>query len=151
MKFEDGTVITSKDVKYAVERSLDKDVFPDGPTYFNDNLDLQGYTTPYKDTDPDKLGLKAIETPDDKTIVFHLKQAFSGFDYFAQLPQHAPVPEAKDTGTKYKEHVVSSGPYMFASNDLGKQFTLVRNPNYDPKTDPDSGPHGAAGQDRRST
>ncbi len=139
IKFEDGTPITSKDIKYAVERSLDKDSFPDGPTYFDENLDLQGYVNAYKDKSPDHLGLKAIETPDDQTIVFHLKKGFSGFDYFAQLPQTAPVPQAKDTGTKYKEHVVSSGPYMFASNDAGKQFTLVRNPNYDPKTDPDSG------------
>jgi peptide/nickel transport system substrate-binding protein len=139
VKFEDGTVITSKDVKYAVERSLDKTAFPDGPTYLNDYLDLQGYTSPYKDSDPNKLGLKAIETPDDNTIIFHLKTTFSGFDYFAQLPATIPVPRAKDNGTKYKEHVVSSGPYMFASNELGKKFTLVRNPNYDPATDPDTG------------
>jgi len=139
VKFEDGTVITSKDVKYAVERSLDKDVFPDGPTYFNDQLDLQGYTTPYKDTDPAKLGLKAIDTPDDTTIVFHLKAPFADFDYFAQLPATIPVPAAKDTGSKYKSHVVSSGPYMFGTNDLGKEFTLVRNPSYDASTDPDTG------------
>ena len=47
-----------------------------------------------------------------------------------------PVPEAKDTGAKYKEHVISSGPYMFETNELGKSFTLVRNPNWDPATDP---------------
>lgn len=139
VKFEDGSVVTSKDVKYAVERSLDKTVFPDGPTYFNDFLDLQGYTTPYKDTDPNKLGLKAIETPDDQTIIFHLKKPFSGFDYFAQLPSTMPVPRAKDNGSKYKQHVVSTGPYMFQTNNLGKNFTMVRNPNYDPATDPDSG------------
>jgi peptide/nickel transport system substrate-binding protein len=33
VKFEHGTVVTSKDVKYAVERSLDKDTFPNGTTY----------------------------------------------------------------------------------------------------------------------
>jgi len=119
VKFEDGTAVTSKDVKYAVERSLDKDTYPNGPTYFNDFLDLQGYTSPYKDSDPNKLGLKAIDTPDDQTIVFHLKTSFSGFDYFAQLPATIPVPQAKDTGSKYKEHVVSTGPYMFQTNDLG--------------------------------
>jgi peptide/nickel transport system substrate-binding protein len=139
VKFEDGTAITSKDVKYGVERSLDKTTFPQGPTYFNDFLDLQGYTSPYKDSDPAKLGLKAIDTPDDQTIIFHLKKPFSGMDYFAQLPATIPVPQAKDTGTKYKEHVISSGPYMFKTNQLGKQFTMVRNPNYDPATDPDSG------------
>jgi peptide/nickel transport system substrate-binding protein len=136
LKYEDGSAITSKDVKYAVERSLDKDVFPDGPSYFNLYLDLQGYTSPYKDSDPNKLGLKAIETPDDQTIVFHLNQAFSDFDYFAMLPQTIPVPAAKDTGAKYKDHVLSSGPYMFSENNAGKNFTLVRNPNWDPKTDP---------------
>ena len=56
VKFEDGSVITSKDVKYAVERSLDKTTFTQGPTYFNDFLDLQGYTSPYQDKDPNKLG-----------------------------------------------------------------------------------------------
>jgi peptide/nickel transport system substrate-binding protein len=139
VKYEDGTPVTSKDVKYAVERSLDKDTFPNGPTYFNDFLDLQGYTSPYKDKDPNKLGLKAIETPDDQTIIFHLNQPFSGMDYFTQLPSTIPVPAAKDTGSKYKEHVMSTGPYMFQSNNLGKNFTLVRNKYYDPKTDPDSG------------
>ena len=124
VKFEDGTPVTSKDVKYAVERSLDKTTFPNGPTYFNDFLDLQGYTTPYEDPDPNKLGLKAVETPDDQTIVFHLVKPFSGFDYFAQLPSTIPVPAAKDTGSKYKEHVVATGPYMFDTNDLGKSFSL---------------------------
>jgi peptide/nickel transport system substrate-binding protein len=136
LKFEDGSAITSKDVKYAVERSLDKDVFVNGPTYFNDFLDLQGYTSPYKDTSADKLGLKAIDTPDDQTIVFHLKQAFGGFDYFAMLPATIPVPQKADTGIKYKEHVVSSGPYKFETNNLGKDFTLVRNTNWDSATDP---------------
>jgi peptide/nickel transport system substrate-binding protein len=139
VKFEDGSVITSKDVKYAVERSLDKDTFPNGPTYLNDFLDLKGYTSPYKDSDPNKLGLKAIDTPDDNTIIFHLKKPFAGFDYFAQLPATVPVPRAKDTGTKYKEHVVSSGPYKFETNQLTKKFTMVRNTFYDPATDPASG------------
>jgi peptide/nickel transport system substrate-binding protein len=136
VKYEDGTAITSKDVKYAVERSLDKDTFVNGPTYFNDFLDLQGYKSPYKDSSPDKLGLKAIETPDDRTIVFHLAKPFGGFDYFTMLPATIPVPVAKDTGTKYKEHVVSSGPYKFETNNAGKNFSLVRNTNWDPATDP---------------
>ncbi|MBO0867185.1 MAG: ABC transporter substrate-binding protein [Micromonosporaceae bacterium] len=136
IKFEDGTPVTSKDVKYAVERSLDKQTFTQGPTYLNDFLDLQGYTSPYNDPTPDKLGLKAVDTPDDLTIVFHLIKPFSGFDYFAMLPATIPVPRAKDSGTNYKQHVVSTGPYMFQTNNPGKNFTLVRNPNWDPATDP---------------
>lgn len=136
VKYEDGTPITSMDVKYDVERTLDKNTFPNGPTYFNDFLDLQGYTSPYNDTTPGHLGLKAIETPDPSTIIFHLAKSFAGFDYFAMLPATIPVPQAKDTGTKYKEHVVSSGPYMFDTYESGKSFSLKRNPNWDPSTDP---------------
>jgi peptide/nickel transport system substrate-binding protein len=139
LKFEDGTPITSTDVKYAVARSLDKDILVNGPTYFGDFLDLKGYAGPYKDKDLTMANFTAVETPDDQTIVFHLAKPFAGFDYLAMLPATAPVPPAKDTGTKYKEHVVSSGPYMFKTNELGKGFTLVRNPNFDAKTDPDTG------------
>ena len=139
LKYEDGTPITSKDVKYAVARSLDKDILVNGPTYFKDFLDLQGYAGPYKDKDLTMANFKAVETPDDQTIIFHLVKPFAGFDFLAMLPATAPVPPEKDTGTKYKEHVISSGPYMFKTNELGKSFTLVRNPNYDPKTDPDTG------------
>lgn len=135
VKYEDGTPITSKDVKYAVLRQLDKKTFVNGPTYFNDWLDLPKdfksvYTTPNVNTD------KAIETPDDQTIVFHLNRAYSGFDNFAALPATVPVPKDKDTGIKYRQHVIASGPYKFDKVEEGKQYTLVRNENWDPATDP---------------
>ena len=133
LKYEDGTPITSKDVKYAVLRTVDKDTLVNGPTYFGDFLDLKGYQGPYKQPNADT---DAITTPDDRTIVFHLKTPYSGFDYFAMLPATVPVPKAKDTGVKYKEHVIASGPYMFQSYEQGKSITLVRNPNWDQATDP---------------
>ena len=133
LKYEDGTPITSKDVEYAVSRSLEKDTLVNGPTYFNDFLDLKGYKGPYSSKGKDN---PAIDTPDDRTIVFHLIKPFGGFDYFTQYPATAPVPQAKDTGVKYKEHVVSSGPYKFEKYEAGKGFTLVRNNQWDPKTDP---------------
>jgi hypothetical protein len=86
VKFEDGTAITSKDVKYAVERSIDKDVLVNGPTYFDDFL--TGATT-RAPTRARASSDKAIDTPDDRTIVFHLKDAFGGFDYLAMLPMTA--------------------------------------------------------------
>jgi peptide/nickel transport system substrate-binding protein len=139
IKYEDGTPVTSTDVKYAIARSMDKDVLVNGPTYFADFLDLKGYAGPFKDKDKTMKNFTAVETPDDRTIVFKLVKPFSGFDYLAMLPATAPVPPDKDTGTKYKEHVISTGPYKFESNELGKRFTMVRNENYDPKSDPDTG------------
>ena len=135
VKYEDGTPVTSKDVKHAVLRSTDKATFPNGPAYFEAFLDLpEGYKGPYKskgvNTD------QAIETPDDKTIVFKLKQPFGGFDYMAQLPQTVPVPEAKDTGAEYRNTVLSTGPYKFEGLQPDKSFALVRNDQWDPATDP---------------
>jgi len=135
LKFEDGSPITSADVKYAVERSTDKTVLPDGPTYFDDMLNWpRAYLGPYKT--PNVNTDSAIETPDPNTVVFHLKSPFAGFDYLAQLPQTAPVPKAKDTGTKYQEHVISSGPYKFTNYKSGKGFDLVRNDQWSKSTDP---------------
>jgi peptide/nickel transport system substrate-binding protein len=135
VKYEDGTEVKAADVKHAVLRSTDKQTFPNGPAYFEAFLDLPaGYQGPYKSKGVDTTS--AIETPDDYTIVFKLKQPFGGFDYLAQLSQTVPVPEAKDTGAKYKEHVISTGPYKFGTNEIGKGFTLVRNDQWDQATDP---------------
>jgi peptide/nickel transport system substrate-binding protein len=135
VKFDDGTTVTSKDVGYAVARSIDKETFPNGPAYFDAMLNWPaGYKGPYKSKGVDYSS--AISTPDDSTIVFHLKQPFAGFDYLAQLPQTMPVPQAKDTGATYRNKVVSSGPYKFANMDPGKSFKLVRNDQWDQTTDP---------------
>ncbi|MCH0571388.1 ABC transporter substrate-binding protein [Streptomyces sp. MUM 136J] len=136
LKYEDGTAITSKDVKYAVERSnFARDVLSLGPNYFQQFLDGgDKYKGPYKDKSD--AGLSSIETPDDTTIVFHLNRAFQEFDYLVASPQTAPVPKAKDTGVDYVKHIVSSGSYKFQSYEEGKQVVLVRNDNWDAKTDP---------------
>ncbi|MFL6027962.1 MAG: ABC transporter substrate-binding protein [Friedmanniella sp.] len=135
VKFDDGKEVTSSDVKYAVLRSIDKETFPNGPAYFDAILDLpSGYKGPYKSPDADTDS--AIETPDPSTIVFHTKQPFASFDYLAQLSQTMPVPKDKDTGSKYKNAIVSTGPYKFADLQPGKSFNLVRNDQWDQATDP---------------
>ena len=135
VKFEDGTEVTSADVKYAVLRSTDKQTFPNGPAYWEAILDLpEGYKGPYKS--PNVNTDSAIETPDKYTIVFHTKQPFAAFDYLAQQPNTMPVPKDKDTGAKYRNSIVSSGPYKFADLQPGKSFNLVRNDQWDPATDP---------------
>ncbi|MGV9322739.1 ABC transporter substrate-binding protein [Streptomyces sp. NPDC003660] len=135
LKYQDGSPITSKDVKYAVERSnFARDVLSLGPNYFQQLLaDGDKYKGPYKDKNA--KGLSSIVTPDDTTIVFHLKQAFQEFDYLVAAPQTAPVPQAKDNGVDYVKNIVSSGSYQFQSYDDGKQAVLVRNKNWDAKND----------------
>ncbi|MEU4200357.1 ABC transporter substrate-binding protein [Streptomyces sp. NPDC039022] len=137
LKYDDGKPITSKDVKYAVERSnFARDVLSLGPNYFQTYLkdNEGGYKGPYKDPSPE--GLKSIETPDDQTIVFRLKQPFAEFDYLVSAPQTAPVPKARDKGADYTKNIASSGSYKFDTYEEGKKVVLVRNPNWDAKTDP---------------
>lgn len=136
-KFEDGTPITSKDIKYAVERVFATDVISGGPTYFLCILtkcDATG-SSPYKGPYLDKKGLSSIETPDDSTITFKLVKPFADFNYLMQLPGAAPVPAAKDTRDKYAQHPVASGPYKVQSYSPGKSLVLVRNTAWDPSTD----------------
>ncbi|MEU8396060.1 ABC transporter substrate-binding protein [Nonomuraea sp. NPDC048892] len=133
LKFEDGTPITSADVAYAVLRSMDSG-FEQGTSYFDLMLDLPaGYQGPYKS--PTAVTTSAIETPDDRTIVFHLKEPFATFDHLVQLPETIPVPKAKDTRDGYKLKVVSSGPYRFA-RVAENSVVLERNPNWSPESDP---------------
>jgi peptide/nickel transport system substrate-binding protein len=138
VKYEDGTTVTSQDVKYAVERTFDRSVLPNGPSYFASLLagNAAKYPGPFKDRSKNLMGLTAVTTPDPTTIVFQLKVPFADFNYVVAFPQTAPVPPAKDTGANYQLHPLSTGPYMFQSYQLNKQYTLVPNPNWSPSTDP---------------
>jgi peptide/nickel transport system substrate-binding protein len=140
IKFEDGTTVTSSDVKYAVERTFDRGLFPLGPAYFPSLLggNAASYPGPYKDRSKNLMGLTAVDTPDATTIVFHLAKPFADFDYVAAIPQTAPVPPSKDTGANYQLHPISTGPYKFQSYQLNKQLVLVPNTFWKASTDPNA-------------
>jgi peptide/nickel transport system substrate-binding protein len=132
LKYEDGTAITSADIKYGIERSFAPELSGGAP-YLRDWLvGAAGYQGPYKD----KKGLTAIETPDARTIVFHLNKPEGEFPYLATQTQFTPVPKAKDTGTKYEEHPISSGPYKVVRNENdGETLLLERNTYWSASTD----------------
>ena len=140
VKFEDGTTVTSADVKYAVERTFDRSVLPLGPSYFPLLLKPQSpaYPGPYKDRSKNLMGLNAVQTPNATTIVFHLAKPFADFNYVVAIPQTAPVPPDKDTGANYQLHPYSTGPYKFQSYQLNKQTTLVPNTDWKASTDPNA-------------
>ncbi|WP_256725837.1 ABC transporter substrate-binding protein [Streptomyces sp. IMTB 2501] len=131
VKFEDGRPITSRDIKYGVERTFAAEL-PEGPPYAR--MWLAGgrsYKGPYKD----KHGLASIETPDDRTIVFTLDRPVADFGSAVSLPTFAPVPQDKDTGVRYDSRPFSSGPYKIGAFEPKKRLTLVRNTHWSPATD----------------
>jgi peptide/nickel transport system substrate-binding protein len=137
VRFENEQPITSRDVKYGIERSFASDVVVGGPIRAVELLDDPDnpYPGPYQDEAADRLGLPAIETPDDRTVVFRLRAATPDFPYVLALPSSSPVPIAADTGAGYGADPVSSGPYAITSVDAQTGIVLDRNPQWDPATD----------------
>jgi peptide/nickel transport system substrate-binding protein len=136
LKYEDGSPITAKDVKYAIARTFDRGILGNGPSYFAHMcIDAGSYKGPYKDKNINDF--KCVETPDDTTVVIKFKDPFPDMNYLVAFPQTAPVPQAKDTGAQYALHPISSGPYMWQGKFQPKVGgTLVRNPNWDAASDP---------------
>jgi len=137
VRFETGRSITSRDVKYGIERSFASEVVVGGPTYVVDLLDDEAdpYPGPYQDETADRLGLRSIATPDDRTIVFTLTTPTPDFPFVMALPSSSPVPAEKDTGGAYGDDPISSGPYMITSVDAQAGIAFERNPQWDPATD----------------
>ena len=137
VRFENGRPITSRDVKYGIERSFASDVIVGGPTYVVDLLDDPNnqYAGPYQDEAPDKLGLASVETPDDLTIIFRLRAPQPDFPFVMALPSSSPVPIEADTGGAYGNDPVSSGPYVITSVDPATGIVFDRNAQWDPATD----------------
>jgi peptide/nickel transport system substrate-binding protein len=119
LKWQDGTPITTADIKYGLERVFATDVINGGPNQYYlcylskcDSKGNPAYAGPYKDKTG---GLDSIQTPDATTIVFNLVKPVGIWDYLMALPTSAPVEKSKDTGATYAQHVQSSGPFMFQS------------------------------------
>ena len=146
LKFEDGTPITSKDVKYARRAVTGQgDASPTARRTSTQFLELaDGLQGPVQGQGHEQLD-SAIETPDDQTIVFHLKQPFAGVRLPRACSRRRPRCRRPRTPARSTRSTsISTGPYKFEDTQPGKGFTLVRNPELGPGDRPE--PQGAAGQ-----
>jgi peptide/nickel transport system substrate-binding protein len=136
--------VTSRDVKYAIERGFFASVGNAyAESYFGDLIGARAGVSP-------GTTIAGLETPDDLTLVLRLSRPRGGFLVGALvLPLSAPVPQdyaaqfdAPKTST-YAVHQVATGPYMIANDPQGRtvgyrpgrSIQLVRNPNWVAATD----------------
>ncbi|HEY7875918.1 MAG TPA: ABC transporter substrate-binding protein [Actinomycetota bacterium] len=143
--------ITSDDVVYAMERIANKNVAAQYGYYYTPAIEgMREFASGDAET------ITGIETPDDRTIVFHLVEPAGDFLYRMAMPAAGPIPrevgECFEQAGQYGRYVVSSGPYMIQGADEvdasscnsmepmegfnpNRELILVRNPDYDPATD----------------
>jgi peptide/nickel transport system substrate-binding protein len=133
--YEDGSPVTTSDIKYGVMRSFDDGPLSDGPQYNKQYLaGVDNYKGPW--TDPNGNIDQAVSTQDDHTIVFHLRKTVCDFNYTVAFAAFGAVPKARDTHLDYGHKVFSDGPYRFGAYDSGKSLTLERNTHWKKSTDP---------------
>ncbi|MEV5504360.1 ABC transporter substrate-binding protein [Nonomuraea fuscirosea] len=128
--FEDGTPITSEAVKFGASRAFDPEAGIGSP-YGKLLLDApKGYKGPYEDGD-----LDTIETPDAKTVVFHLKKSFPDFPSALTQPNFVPFPKGTGAAAAFDTKPIASGPYKLESYQRNASLKLVRNPYWKAETD----------------
>ncbi|KPM52595.1 hypothetical protein ACG83_27985 [Frankia sp. R43] len=142
LTFQDGSVIRAEDVKYAIARGYDQALVLRGaPGYLSEVLSQSPAEFPGPRDKP-LAGFTSIDTPDETTLVFHLREPFDDFPYLLTLPQTAPIPARADlvtseAGSGYDAtRLVSSGPYRVESYTAAKSISFVRNPRWVAATDP---------------
>ena len=135
VKWEDGSIITCADIKYGTMRSYADDVLKGGTTYAKDFLQNPGnYKGPYIQPSADLPSITC--SPKGDSITYKLSQPVPYFQSIVAYGSFAPIKKSKDTGVNYDNKPFSSGPYKIQTYNRGKDLTLIRNAQWDPKTDP---------------
>jgi peptide/nickel transport system substrate-binding protein len=136
--FEDGSPVTSADVRHTVER-LFAEFIAQGPKY------LQGWLANdpanYRDLLPggpyngDHLPDSVLETPDDTTVIFHFERPQLDVPYCLSMAGYAVVSQQGDTREEYDKAPMATGPYRIDSYTSGRAITMVRNEHWVPESD----------------
>lgn len=118
VKFQDGTPFNADAVKFTFDRMLDD-------------------KNPWHDTGPFPLSfffssIKNIETPDQNTLVFTLKEPFSPFLSNLATPTGLIVSPAavKKYGKEFGRHPVGTGAFRFAEWKANQRVVVTANSDY---------------------
>ena len=126
VKFHNGRVMTSADVKYSFERAVNPATQSPGGGYF-------GMIAGYDDVAGGKATtLSGIETPDDKTVVFKLTRPDATFLHLMAINFGYVVPkeEVEKAGADWGKKPVGTGAFKFVEWVPGQNIKLERNKDY---------------------
>jgi peptide/nickel transport system substrate-binding protein len=126
--------LKAQDFVYALGRMYDSKTPSSGQPYAN-------FVKGAEDFGAGKAtSISGIRAVDDQTLEITLVKPAADFLSILSMSFFAPVPQEEASkyavGSAYSQHVVALGPYMLEKYDPGKSITFVRNPNWDPATDP---------------
>ncbi|MFZ0883376.1 MAG: ABC transporter substrate-binding protein [Candidatus Acidiferrales bacterium] len=108
VKFHDGRLLTSADVKYTLDSILSGAI-----------------KTPKRGSF--KL-VKSVEAPDDATVVFHLSEPYASLLWNLTAPGIGIVP--RGAGAEMSRHPIGTGPFRFVSATTDEEVVLARNDDY---------------------
>jgi ABC-type transport system substrate-binding protein len=108
VRFHNGQELTSRDVRYTIE------------SLSNGTIN-SSKTSTYR-------VIAGIETPDDRTLVFHLKEPYASFLWNLTNGAIGIVPERP--GTDFYKSPVGTGPFRFVSNSQEEEVIIEANPTY---------------------
>jgi peptide/nickel transport system substrate-binding protein len=135
VKWEDGSPVTAKEVAFGMTRCMDAATFPTGACQYYSNAYFKGGST-YKGmyTDPGSK-FNGIKVNGDKLTIL-MDKPFPDMPYWGTFPANGPIKEQGSDPKTYKNHPLSTGPYMIKSFSPSKELVLEKNPNWDASTDP---------------
>jgi len=140
--------VVAQDIVRALERTADPDT---GAVYATHFEMIEGYEAVLEGR---ASTISGLEVPEPHTLVVHLTEPAGDLVHRFSLPTTAPLPEgAADGHPNYGPFLVSTGPYMLdgsaaldfsqppqeqapAAGYTKEGFTFVRNPSWDPTSDP---------------
>jgi peptide/nickel transport system substrate-binding protein len=126
--------VTAQDFITAIERLYDKTISLSGNSY----ADLIAGASAFGAGKASRIS--GLAAPDARTLQITLVQPAPDLLSILALPMFAPVPGEYAAnyavGENYSGHVVGSGPYTPDVYIPGETVVLVRNPHWDPATDP---------------
>jgi len=108
VRFHDGRLLTSRDVKYTLESLAQGKIrSPKSATY---------------------QYIDHVDAPDEVTVIIHLKEPFAGLLWNLSDGAFGVIPYGADN--TFNRHPIGSGPFKFVSAEQDKDVVIERNDDY---------------------